>query len=116
MFDKHAHYWKSSKVTNGKVGYIGTAGNAISMMTRNADNSKFSMRDQATREYLNIGYAVGTYLSLKRVPAPVSAGVNTIADEKFEEFKDREVPPKTKEQIEKDNEKYVREKIEERLD
>ena len=26
------------------------------------------------------------------------------------------VPPKTKEQIEKDNEKYVREKIEERLD
>lgn len=39
MFDKHAHYWKSSKVTNGKVGYIATAGNAISMMTRNADNS-----------------------------------------------------------------------------
>jgi hypothetical protein len=55
-------------------------------------------------------------LSLKRVPAPVSAGVNTIADEKFEEFKNREVPPKTKEQIDKDNEKYVREKIEERLD
>ena len=72
MFDKHAHYWKSSKVTNGKVGYIATAGNAISMMTRNADNSKFSMRDQAIREYLNIGYAVGTYLRLKRVPAPVS--------------------------------------------
>ena len=61
-------------------------------------------------------YAVGTYLSLKLVPAPVSAGVNTIADERFEEFKDREVPPKTKEQIEKDNEKYVREKIEQRLD
>lgn len=108
--------WKSSKVTDGKVGYIGTVGNTISMMARDADNSKFSMRDQATREYLNIGYAVGTYLSLKRVPAPVSAGVNTIADEKFEEFKDREVPPKTKEQIEKDNEKYVREKIEENLD
>lgn len=105
--------WKSSKVTDGKVGYIGTVGNTISMMARDADNSKFSMRDQATREYLNIGYAVGTYLSLKRVPAPVSAGVNTIADERFEEFKDREVPPKTKEQIEKDNEKYVREKIEE---
>ena len=108
--------WKSSKVTDGKVGYIGTVGNTISMMARDADNSKFSMRDQATREYLNIGYAVGTYLSLKRVPAPVSAGVNTIADEKFEEFKNREVPPKTKEQIEKDNEKYVREKIEENLD
>lgn len=55
-------------------------------------------------------------MSLKRVPAPVSAGVNTIADEKFEEFKNREVPPKTKEQIDKDNEEYVREKIEERLD
>ena len=83
MFDKHAHYWKSSKVTNGKVGYIATAGNAISMMTRNADNSKFSMRDQAIREYLNIGYAVGTYLRLKRVPAPVSAGVTGLKILKF---------------------------------
>ena len=83
MFDKHAHYWKSSKVTNGKVGYIATAGNAISMMTRNADNSKFSMRDQAIREYLNSGYAVGTYLRLKRVPAPVSAGVTGLKILKF---------------------------------
>ena len=72
MFDKHAHYWKSSKVTNGKVGYIATAG-----------NSKFSMRDQAIREYLNIGYAVGTYLRLKRVPAPVSAGVTGLKILKF---------------------------------
>ena len=37
--------WKSSKVTDGKVGYIGTVGNTISMMARDADHSKFSMRD-----------------------------------------------------------------------
>ena len=63
--------------------FIGTVGNTISMMARDADNSKFSMRDQAIREYLNIGYAVGTYLRLKRVPAPVSAGVTGLKILKF---------------------------------
>ena len=108
--------WKSSKVTNGKVSYVGTIGNTISMMAKDADHSKFSMRDQAARESLNVLYATTTGATLKRLPAPISAGVNAVLDEKFEAFKDNYIPPKSKDQIDRDNQEYVREKIEERLD